>query len=92
MCAYPRIQPNEFILIEKNASYGEGEEIVIEYAVQNDNVIAIGIFDKVDNDNIYIKRINEDKSTYENPNNFITEIKKDVVIEVYVIKAIFKHI
>ena len=92
MCSYPRIKPNEFVLIEKNSSYGEGEEIVIEYAEQNDNLIAFGIFDKVDNDNIYIKRMNEDKSTYENPNNFITEIKKNVVIEVYVIKAIFKHI
>jgi hypothetical protein len=92
MCSYPRIKPNEFILIEKDSSYGEGEEIVIEYAEQNDNIIAFGIFDKVDNDNIYIKRMNEDKSTYENPNNFITKIKKNVVIEIYVIKAIFKHI
>lgn len=92
MCAYPRIKPNEFVLIEKNSSYGEGEEIFIEYAEQNDNLTAFGIFDKVDNDKIYIKRINKDKSTYQNLQNFITEINKDVIIEIYVIKAIFKHI
>ena len=47
MCAYPRVKPNEFILIEKNSSYGEGEEVVIEYVEQNDNLITIGIVEKL---------------------------------------------
>ena len=92
MCAYPRIKPNEFVLIEKNSSYGEGEEIVIEYVDKDDNVIIYGIFDKVDKDNIYIKRINENIELYENKANYLTELNKELVVDIYVIKAIFKNI
>ncbi len=92
MCCYPRIKPNEFVLIEKNSSYGEGEEIVIEYVDKDDNVIIYGIFDKVDKDNIYIKRINENIELYENKANYLTELNKELVVDIYVIKAIFKNI
>ena len=92
MCAYPRVKPNEFILMEKNSSYGEGEEVVIEYVEQNDNLITIGIVEKFDNENCYLKRINENIDLYNNKENYVTTLKKEIIVDIYVIKGIFKHI
>lgn len=92
MCAYPRVKPNEFILMEKNSSYGEGEEVVIEYVEQNDNLITIGIVEKFDNENCYLKRINENIDLYNNKESYITSLKKEIIVDIYVIKGIFKHI
>ena len=92
MCAYPRVKPNEFILMEKNSSYGEGEEVVIEYVEQNDNLITIGIVEKFDNENCYLKRINENIDLYNNKESYITTLKKEIIVDIYVIKGIFKHI
>lgn len=92
MCAYPRVKPNEFVLMEKNSSYGEGEEVVIEYVEQNDNLITIGIVEKFDNENCYLKRINENIDLYNNKESYITSLKKEIIVDIYVIKGIFKHI
>ncbi len=92
MSAYPRVKPNEFILIEKNSSYGEGEEVVIEYVEQNDNLITIGIVEKFDNENCHLKRINENIDSYNNKESYVTTLKKEIIVDIYVIKGIFKHI
>jgi len=91
-CAVPRIQPNEYILMQKNVSYGKGDEVVIEFVEENDNLVTIGIFDSVDEEFIHIKRINEDIESYNNKANYITKLKKELVVDIYTIKGIFKNI
>ena len=77
--------------MQKNVS-SKGDEVVIEFVEENDNLVTIGIFISVDEDFIHIKRINEDIESYIDKANYITKLKKELVVDIYTIKAIFKDI
>lgn len=88
----PRINKNEYMLIQKNIGYTESDDIVVEFKEKDEQYICIGKLKSVNDKQINIIQYDKEHNCLFDKNNNKEFIPLDKVVDIYVIVGILKNI
>ena len=91
-CMSPRINKNEYMLIQKNIGYTESDDIVVEFKEKDEQYICIGKLKSVNDKQINIIQYDKEHNCLFDKNNNKEFISLDKVVDIYVIVGILKNI